>query len=332
MTTIISRRAFCLSTAALTGTAFITPLRLLAMVPLQTQQPATDFEVMKLREGIHAIIGGGGNALAIASTDGGLLIDTKMPPVVDLLHTSSVDLLGGPPAIIINTHHHGDHTGGNYRFSDHASIIGHKNIQPRLQENIDGWIRQALLRMVREAETQGDAARAAELRELAKSISIEQFKADVEFADEHTLEHGGRKISLTHVTPGHTDNDAIVFLPNENVLHAGDLLFNGIHPFMDVSAKANSTGWRESLRRAIAMCDKDTIVVPGHGQITDRDGLTKQIHYFEVVEATVRNAVASGKDRDAVAALTIDEFATYAGNRMGTNLGIVFDEVTGATR
>lgn len=323
---MLTRRQFVVSAAAATMA-----LPRVAHARAWNAQPAQPgLEVKQVRQGMHAILGGGGNSLVISTGDGGILIDTKLPQVVTDLSARVHDLLGEPPALVINTHHHGDHVGGNYAFHEKASILGHANIRPRMQQTIDGWIRNTLRQMASQARQDGDAAAAERLAKQAEELTLEHFAADESYDQEHVIERGKHKLTLRHITPGHTDNDSIIHFPEHNLMHLGDLLFHKVHPFMDVGAGSNSRGWRECLRVAIKLCDEKTIVIPGHGEITDRKGIESQIHYFERLEETARKALRDGVSREDVRTITIDEFASYGGGRLGANLQAVYDEVKAA--
>ena len=321
---MLNRRQFCLMTGLGVAGGLTLPRSVWAS---GSRSQDVELEVKELREGIHAIIGGGGNSLVIETEDGGILIDTKMPNVVAALNDHASDLLGKAPAVVINTHHHGDHTGGNYLFSDRAEIVAHANVEARLQATIDSWLKRTLLGMARQATEAGDEQRAKELTDTADGLTLDMFAADEAFDEQHTIERGNRTITLTHVVPGHTDNDAIIHLPDENIVHMGDLLFHQIHPYMDVDAGADSTGWRACLNASLELCDKETIVVPGHGIITDAAGIQGMIDYFDAFENFASRAIKDGKTREEVSEMSVPAFENYQGNRMGTNIANVYDEV-----
>lgn len=124
---------------------------------------------------------------------------------------------------------------------------------------------------------------------------------------ERELRAAGQVVRLPHVTSGHTDNGVIVRIPRLNIVHVGDLLFNKHHTFVDASAGATTVGWDRSLAAAIAMCTRSTIVVGGHGPVTDRAGRTRA----DVI--ALRTA--------AVADLAWPEL-------LGQTLGVIYDELT----
>lgn len=323
---MLNRRQFVVSAAAST-----IALSRFAHAGAWKAQPAPQgLDVKQVREGVHAILGGGGNSLVIRTGEGGILIDTKLPQVVTDLHARVKELLGEPPDVVINTHHHGDHVGGNYAFHEKASIIGHANIEPRLQDTIDGWIRNTLRQMASQVRQSGDEAAAERLAKQAEELSLDHFAADQSYEREHVVERGAIRLTMRHITPGHTDNDSIIHFPEHNLIHMGDLLFHRVHPFMDVGAGSNSRGWRDCLRAALKLCDEKTIVIPGHGEITDRNGIQGQIHYFERLEETVRQAIRDGVSREDVRTTRIEEFASYGSGRLGANLQTVYDEVKAA--
>lgn len=318
---MLTRRDFCVTTAVTTATAALGSAGRLFV------QPEPALQVQELRDGIWAILGGGGNSVLIRTTEGSILIDTKLPNVVDDLFDRAKGLTGAPPKMVLNTHHHGDHTGGNHAFCDGADIVAHSNVRPRMQATIDSWLRRTILGMARQADEAGRNEEALRLTEQAENLSIEQFAADHEFDQDHVMERGGTKLELKHVIPGHTDNDAFIHLPDANVIHMGDLFFHGRHPFMDLTAKSNSKGWIRCVQAALGLCDNETIVVPGHGDITDREGLKGQITYFEILQEVARAAHTAGRSREELASTQVESLADYSGNRLGVNLQNVYDEM-----
>ena len=325
---MFTRREFTAAATAATAGLLARPAFSLTRPLLQD----ATLQVTELREGVWAILGGGGNSLVMRTGDGGILIDTKLPQVGDDLQTRVVELLGEMPRIVINTHHHGDHIGTNYMYCDDATIIGQQNIKPRLQETIDGWLKRVLTQLAGTAQREGDEAKAEKIARQAELLSVDQFAADESFDLEHTLERGTRKLMLKHLGIGaHTDNDAFIKLPEENIIHMGDLFFHNVHPFMDVEAGSNSTGWRKVVNAAMEVCDSETIVIPGHGEITNRTGLQEQIDYFDKFEEMANNAILSGLTREDLTKIDLGEYKTYGGGSRGyTNLQNVYDEVKAA--
>jgi cyclase len=120
----------------------------------------------------------------------------------------------------------------------------------------------------------------------------------------------------------------IVHIPELNLIHTGDLLFMGRHPVMDTRAGATSAGWLNSLSKLIQLCNDKTVVIPGHGDITDVSGLKTQVKYFQTVRALVQEAIDNGRTREEVLSMPIDDFKDY-GSPQGRNgvLEAVFNEL-----
>jgi cyclase len=312
----MNRRAFCVLAGASVGSLLL-PRPLLAQ-----DEPA--LTVKKLRDNAWAIIGGGGNALLLQTGDGPILIDTKVAPVADELFDAVVTHGESAPRILINTHHHADHIGGNYRFTreDRNPVIhGHRNLPPRIKDTLDARIRPALL---------GDAP-SEERKAMVEALGEKDFAPTHTFSNRHTIEHGGLTLKLRHDSEAHTDNDAVIRIDELNIVHMGDLVFHELHPYIDRDAGADTKRWQTFLRRAHDWCDTDTIVIPGHGKITDITALHAMSQYFDQLREVVQSAIDQGKDRDAIARMEPEVFADRGFERMRSLcLTVMFDELTAA--
>jgi len=287
-------------------------------------------------------LGEGGNTLVVAAKGELLLIDTKFPAFAAALRREALETAKGAAAtlkLVINTHHHADHTGGNLAFSKDVPILAQTKARPRIVDQIDRYRQQpkGAVPQLSKSDKPASAAileEAGKLAEHPETMAAADFEPTRTFETEHEFMLGGaagEKVVLRHFGAGHTDNDAIVFFPGLNILHAGDLLFNKLHPFMDVGAGSNSAGWMESCRRAAALCNDATVVVPGHGAVSDKAGLLAQIEYFRAVTETVKAAVKAGSTREEVLKLPLEQFKDYDGQqRRGMALGAVYDEIHAA--
>ena len=264
---------------------------------LTTWQPESPYDIQRLREGCWAIIGQGGNVLLLSSDAGPVIIDAKLARGGVLLSRTIQQTVDASPVLLINTHHHADHTGGNWAFSHEAEIIAHKNVRPRLEASMPRYINEA-----RQAVSDaGDVPNINALRQRVQNLSLDDFTADREVDERLTIEHGGRTIHLHHFGRGHTDNDLVVHLPELNVLHAGDLLFHQLYPFIDRPAGAHTPSWERALGRTIELTNTSTIVVPGHGRITRNRALREQISFFRTLREEVDQARRLGMNAAQVA-------------------------------
>lgn len=308
---LTTRRDFMLGIGSLAAAGFLP-----RWVRAEWRSAQFNFAHKDLGNGLINIgaITSGGNVLAIPSEAGAILIDAKFAHTAPDLRADAMAHTRSDPALIINTHHHADHSGGNWIFCDSAKIIAHKNFNARIPNNLAQYAQQAN-NHAEQLKQSGDEAKtkaAADLAERVKSMEAEQFIAKDELADgKTTLTHGGVEIECHHFGNGHTDNDVVVFLPKHNVLHTGDLLFHECHAFIDRNAKANTRAWQDVLRKVKDIGDDKTVIIPGHGDVTGKAALQKQIDYFDRMREIVNAAIKEGKARDEVAALNPDEFKDY---------------------
>ncbi len=281
---------------------------------------------------VRAGFGFGGNSTLIPGKDVAYLIDTKNSPFgVTLRRAASA---AGSKVVVINTHHHADHTGGNHAFTKDCTVLAHENCAARVEGNVNRYISQ-----IKEAVGAFQGKKGPEIDQakadwhaLYKDVTrlkAADFRPNETAGASRTIDTaGGSKLELRHFGPGHTDNDMIVFLPEYNVLVAGDLLFHKVHPYVDPDGGGSPRGWAESLRKVIAMCDRNTRVVPGHGELCGVDGLKGQVEYFDKVRAAVEKAIKAGKTRKQVAEMRMS-FPGYANpDRAPMALVGIYDELT----
>ncbi|MDX9910449.1 MAG: MBL fold metallo-hydrolase [Phycisphaerales bacterium] len=262
---------------------------------------------------VGVLFGDGGNTLVYAGDDATLVVDSKIAPFGALVREDARRFAGGT-ITLLNTHHHADHTGGNEAFAG-CEIIAHEKAMPRIASQLDRYKEGAVggAQAARNIENESKRAQATATAEAfvakADALAAKDFTPTRTLGDGTSgLEVGGRKIVVHHFGAGHTDNDLVVHLPEENVVHTGDLVFNGLHPFFDGPGGATSEGWIRSLRKAAELCDAETVVVPGHGEITDRAGIDSMATYFEQVRDAVRGAIAAGKTEEEIRQIRVPAF------------------------
>lgn len=263
----------------------------------------------------------GGNCLAIPGQSGTMLIDAKFSWLGELLRDDARSLTGESARVaLINTHHHADHTGGNWAFTDRHPVYAHVNAKPRIIAQHERYL-NGVRGAVRSAQNSGlgEAVLEAGARTLENAAGLDAQR----WAPTRTIEgldtelpFDGMSVHASHFGPGHTDNDLVIHIPELNLVHTGDLVFNGLHPYCDQSAGVSIRGWIASLWRILERCDADTTVVPGHGEIAGRGIVRAQIDYFE----QLLESVAAGIDRGETKGL-------LTGQTFGFMEGLGFEQI-----
>lgn len=190
---------------------------------VSAQQDFSDVEVAAtpIRNGLYLLTGRGGNIVASAGEDGTFLVDDQYAPLTARIQAALDEVTDQPVRFVINTHWHGDHVGGNENFAEAgAVIVAHENVRRRMSSD---QFMAAFNRTVPAAP--------------AKALPV------VTFADGVTLHLNGVDVRVTHVAGAHTDGDALVHFEQANVLHMGDIYFNGLYPSSISVPSAASTAW-----------------------------------------------------------------------------------------
>ncbi|EED34438.1 beta-lactamase domain protein [Luminiphilus syltensis NOR5-1B] len=238
--------------------------------------------VTPLRGGIFMLSGAGGNVGVSAGDDGLLIIDDDYAPVIDKIRAALDGIAPDTPVnYVINTHFHGDHTGGNGHFhaDDGAAIVAHENVRVRL-------------------------------------LSDEAISPDA--LPTITYENGVRvyfnndTLTVDHL-PGHTDGDSVVYFTKANVLHTGDLLFNGRFPYVDFASGGSVRQMIASLDHLATLIDDNTQVIPGHGPLADRASLLRAAAMMRETLGIVQARISEGASLDAIIAAGVPEkFAQWS--------------------
>lgn len=325
---LTTRRGFLVCTAAAAGVVLVRRPALARW----TQPGNAGFFDWKRAGELPVAFGEGGNALLVLGDGGAALIDCKNSPFGETLRREASER--GKLELVINTHHHADHTGGNHAFTPDLPVLAHKNAKPRIAPQLERYVSQAQAAVrTLESSAHPDAPRVREdarrYLERAASLTAKDFEPTRLAGDREEVTVGGRAITLHHFGPGHTDNDLVVQLTDRNLVHCGDLLFHKMHPFLDRSSGGSAAGWIENLGKIIGLCDDTTVVVPGHGEITDVSGLKGLREYLERTRDAVAAAVKEGKTRQEALALELPQYKELGLGQMRTRtLGAIYDELT----
>ncbi|HEX5726152.1 MAG TPA: MBL fold metallo-hydrolase [Longimicrobiaceae bacterium] len=246
---------------------------LLAGPAAAQQQDTTPLRVVRVAEGVHLLMGRGGNIGVSSGEDGVFLVDDQYAPMTEQVRRAVASVTPRAIRFVLNTHWHGDHTGGNEALGrTGVLIVAHDNVRVRM--STEQFI---------------------ELLGARVPASAREALPVVTFADAVTFHLNGDEIHAFHVPPAHTDGDAIVHWRRANVVHMGDVYFNGSYPFVDHSSGGSVDGIIGAADRVLAMSNDSTRIIPGHGPLATRADLQAYRDMVATARDRVRAAVAAGR-------------------------------------
>jgi glyoxylase-like metal-dependent hydrolase (beta-lactamase superfamily II) len=226
------------------------------------------------------IEGGGGNLVLCTGEQAAFLVDDQYAPLTDKILAAVAEKTPRPVQWILNTHWHGDHTGGNENFGESGSlIVAHENVRWRMSTE-----------------------QFSEIFTRTTPASPPIALPVVTFADEITFHWNDQTIVVSHVPPAHTDGDAIVHFTEAKVLHTGDVFWSKDFPFIDYESGGRLDGMIEALEQFTTMIDEETKVVPGHGPVSDREGVIRTHAMLVGVRAAIGELLDRGLDVDQIVA------------------------------
>ena len=294
--------------------------------------PDDPFTLKPLAGGVHALYGRGGNVGFYVGPDAVVVVDSQFKDLAPGIVAKIKSVTDKPIKYLVNTHHHGDHVGGNEVFRQFAVIIAHDNVRTRMLASPAEILRDFPAR-VEDARKAGNDAQVKQLSEQidwAKSVKVEQIPAPVlTFDSELRIHVGDEKIQVWHTPPSHTDGDSVIYFEKANVLHMGDNFFNKVIPFIDVAHGGSVKGYLVMLDKVIGKMPASVTIIPGHGEVTDLAGLKGFRQYIADLLDAARKAKAAGTSRDdflkTVDLAPYKEYSGYA-DRFKANAGAAFDE------
>ncbi len=264
----------------------------------------------ELGPGLYMLMGAGGNIVLASGDDGAVLVDDQFAPLTERILASIKEVTDQPVRWVLNTHWHGDHTGGNEHLgASGALIVAHQNVRQRMSTD------QVIQAFGRQVPASPDAA-----------LPV------VTFSEELDLHWGGHDIQVRHVAAAHTDGDAMVRFVGQDVLHTGDVYFNGMYPFIDTGSGGGIDGMIAGALLGLSLAGEATKIVPGHGPLSDRDGLQTYVTMLQGVRDAVGALVKAGETREQIVAAkpSAPWDPTWGGGFMApdTFVGIVVDGMT----
>lgn len=261
-----------------------------------------DVTTHKITDSIYMLEGRGGNIGLSVGDDGILIIDSQYDnmaaPILDAIKKVQV----GKIDFLINTHFHGDHTGGNQALAQDTPVIGHTNVRARL-------------------------ARGKRMEEVEFRNSLPVITYD----DSAAVHFNGEDIQLKHYPTGHTDSDTIVYFPAANILHMGDHFFVERFPFIDLNGGGDVAQYIKNVESVIASAPADVTIIPGHGPISTMDDLKAFVKVIKDTVGIIQKGIDAGKDKDALTKEGLPSEYDVAGSGFITTkqwINIVYDSLT----
>jgi len=306
------------------------------------------FTLKKLAEGAYVLYGRGGNIGFAVTDEGVVVIDDQFADLAPGIAEQIKSVSPKPVKFLINTHHHGDHTGGNGYFIKMTTIVAHDNVRKHMleapQETIasaPGQIKSLEARIAKLEKDDPQSKDLAGLRtqldtakknlETARSMKISDVPApNVTFDHEIRMYLSGQEIQVFHVKRGHTDGDSIIYFPQSKVVHMGDLYFNKVIPVIDRPHGASTAEWIETIDAAVARVDPACQFIPGHGEVSGVAELKAFKQYLLDLRAAVKKAIDQGMNRDqALKEVKLEQYSKLNGydQRFAGNVGTVYDEM-----
>ena len=250
-------------------------------------------KTIAVAEGVYMLSGRGGNIGLSVGEDGAFLIDDQYAPLTDKIQAAIAAVTDKPVRFLVNTHWHGDHTGGNENIGKGGTIIvAHDNVRKRL----------------------------------AKGQYMKVFDANIPpappgalpvitFADGVTFHWNNETLEVLHSKSAHTDGDAVIYFKNANVVHVGDLFFNGIYPFIDAGSGGSLEGVIAGVDDVLGRIDDNTRVIPGHGPLGNKADLTAYRDMLVTIQGKMTKMMNEGKNMDEIVAAkpTADYEAKWGG-------------------
>jgi glyoxylase-like metal-dependent hydrolase (beta-lactamase superfamily II) len=267
-------------------------------------QPAYKFT--PLRKDVGIFTEQGGTIDWLSNNSGMVVVDTQFVDPATHLIAELKKISSRPLNYLINTHHHGDHTGGNLAFKGFAEkVVGHANCLANHQKTA-----------------------------IAQKSEDKQLFADTVFQDQWNARVGSELIKAHYFGAGHTNGDIVVHFENANIAHMGDLMFNKRYPFIDRAGGANIQSWINVLDKIVAKFDKDTLFVFGHSadpvKVTGgKEEIRAMQNYLEKLLLFVKNEIKSGKSKeDILKAQSIPGAEDFQGQGIQRSLTAAFEELT----
>jgi len=243
----------------------------------QTDFSKVEIKATKVSGNIYMLEGAGGNIGVSVGDDGILIVDDQYAPLADKIKAALKGIADKKLRFILNTHWHGDHTGGNVVFGPEAPVIAHENVRKRLSTE--------------QRSTVFNSTTPPAPKEALPIITFNQSLS---------VHFNGEEIRVIHFPQGHTDGDSVIFFSSSNVVHLGDDFFAGRFPFVDLESGGSVEGLIKNIGEIIGKIPTGAKLIPGHGPISTVDDLKSYHRMLQQTTEIVRQKIAAGKTVDQV--------------------------------
>ena len=244
------------------------------------QESKAEIRTHQVRPNVYVLAGAGGNVAVWTGPDGIVLVDDALAQLTPQLLQAVARIAPGPVRFVINTHWHPEHTGGNEEIGATGGVIvAHDNVRTRMS-----------------------APQFVEAYGLKVPAAARAALPVVTFQDAVSLRLNGDRLEIEHVDAAHTDGDVILWWQDANVVHVGDVFYNGSYPFVDLPSGGSLAGLVAAIEGVLSRADVETVVIPGHGPVSNRTELAAYRDMVVAVGRRVRELVEQGRSLDEVLA------------------------------
>lgn len=244
-----------------------------APLTAQSDLEKVTIETTKVAGTVYMLTGAGGNIGASVGEDGIVIIDDQFAPLAPKIKAALAAITSKPIRFVVNTHYHGDHTGGNEIFGREAPVIAHENVRKRLLTG---------------SGTNPPAPKGG--------LPVVTFNSSA------TIHVNGEDIRAVHFPKGHTDGDAVIWFTASGVIHMGDHFFNGLFPFVDTASGGTVRGLTSNVEMILGTIPDGVKIIPGHGPLADKAALRRYLDMLKATTAAVEGAIKAGKNLEQMKA------------------------------
>jgi glyoxylase-like metal-dependent hydrolase (beta-lactamase superfamily II) len=242
----------------------------------QCQKREVNIEAVKLTEQIYMLKGQGGNIGLFVGEDAVFMIDDQFARLTPKILSAIKKITDKPVTYLINTHWHGDHTGGNENMAkEGALIVAHDNVRKRM--SVDQIVRGR-----------------------AKKASPKSALPVITFSEDMMMHINNEDVFISHIHNAHTDGDALIYFMKNNVIHMGDSYFQGAFPYMDLDAGGSIDGYIAGIKKLISLTNDETKIIPGHGNVSSKSELKPYLEMLITLRNRVKAEIEKGKTLEEV--------------------------------